>query len=324
MGIIMKPRLKLLLVLLFVACLPHILNVIRSAYAVSLAVWADHRLAPDDRTFLDETQRLSDFNRKLGEPERDEWLYTQFEPGQTFAQYVQCDPVRPEGRRQTVYVQPIGEFTEAQDRIIRLSAKFLGVYFCCPVGILETLSADLVPAEARRHNPLSDAEQFDAPHILHEILEPRLPDDALASIAFTATDLWPGDEWNYVFGLASIRHRVGVWSIARFGDPEASPEEYLSCLRNTLRTATHETGHMLSMFHCIENECNMCGCGSILEAERYPLYLCTECLAKLHWATRVDSARRLNSLARFCEKHELAAEQDYYRKAAARFSRDAR
>jgi archaemetzincin len=317
----MKPRLKLLLVLLFVACLPHILNVTRSAYAVGRAVWADHHLDPEDRIFLDETQRLADFNKELGEPERGEWLYTQFEPGQNFAQYVQCNPVRPSGKRQTIYVQPLGEFTQAQDEIIRLSANFLGLYFCCPVKILETLPADLVPAEARRHNPISDAEQFHAEHILHEVLEPRLPDDALASIAFTATDLWPGDEWNYVFGLASIRKRVGVWSIARFGDPEAGKEAYQSCLRNTLRTATHETGHMLSMYHCIENECNMCGCASITEAEHYPLYLCTECLAKLHWATQVDPAERLTSLAEFCETHGLVVEQAYYEQAAARFSK---
>ena len=30
------------------------------------------------------------------------------------------------------------------------------------------------------------------------------------------TDLYPRDEWNYVFGLASIRERTGVFSFARY------------------------------------------------------------------------------------------------------------
>ena len=154
----MKPRLKLLLVLLFVASLPYVLNVTRPAYAAVCALWAEQRLDVEDRVFLDDTQRLSDLNTELGEPEPGEWLYTQFEPGQSFAQYVQCDPVRPSGHRQTIYVQPLGEFSLAQNEIIRLSAEFLGLYFCCPVKILEPLSAAVVPAEARRHNPHSDAE----------------------------------------------------------------------------------------------------------------------------------------------------------------------
>ena len=32
-------------------------------------------------------------------------------------------------------------------------------------------------------------------------------------------DLYPRDEWNFVFGLASIRDRTGVFSFARY-DPK--------------------------------------------------------------------------------------------------------
>jgi archaemetzincin len=54
-------------------------------------------------------------------------------------------------------------------------------------------------------------------YILHEILEPERPADALAYLALTATDLWPGRGWNFVFGEANLRERVGVWSIYRNG-----------------------------------------------------------------------------------------------------------
>jgi len=30
------------------------------------------------------------------------------------------------------------------------------------------------------------------------------------------TDLYPRDSWNFVFGLASLRERIGVFSFARY------------------------------------------------------------------------------------------------------------
>ena len=42
-------------------------------------------------------------------------------------------------------------------------------------------------------------------HVLGEVLKPRLPKDAAAYIAFTASDLWPGEGWNFVFGQATLR-----------------------------------------------------------------------------------------------------------------------
>ena len=69
----------------------------------------------------------------------------------------------------------------------------------------------------------------------------------LAYLALTASDLWPGQGWNFVFGEASLRQRIGVWSIYRNGDPET---DFQLCLRRTLSTASHETGHILGMAHC--------------------------------------------------------------------------
>jgi WD40 repeat protein len=37
-------------------------------------------------------------------------------------------------------------------------------------------------------------------YILHEVLEPQRPTDALAYLALTGSDLWPGKGWNFVFG----------------------------------------------------------------------------------------------------------------------------
>lgn len=88
---------------------------------------------------------------------------------------------------------------------------------------------------------------------------PDRPDDALAYLALTASDLWPGDGWNFVFGQANLRQRVGVWFIYRNGDPAQGEHAFRLCLRRTLAMATHEAGHVLTMKHCIAFACLMHG-----------------------------------------------------------------
>ena len=62
------------------------------------------------------------------------------------------------------------------------------------------------------------------PHYLSlnaALMARRTPGDA-AVLGITALDLWPGPGWNFVFGQVSLRERVGVWSMARNGDPDES------------------------------------------------------------------------------------------------------
>jgi archaemetzincin len=69
------------------------------------------------------------------------------------------------------------------------------------------------------------------------------------------------------------------------------------------------------MEHCVHFECNMAGSGSLEEADKHPLYLCPECLAKLHWAIRPNVTHRLGRLASFCTTHGLDVEARYYENA---------
>jgi archaemetzincin len=51
-----------------------------------------------------------------------------------------------------------------------------------------------------------------------DLLKLRLPSDAFCILAITMEDLYPDASWNFVFGQASPRERVGVYSFARY-DP---------------------------------------------------------------------------------------------------------
>ena len=103
-----------------------------------------------------------------------------------------------------------------------------------PVKVSKDLPLSVIPAPARRTHPSWGVKQILSTYVLDSVLRPRLPADAAAYIAFTASDLWPGAGWNFVFGQASLRHRVGVWSIYRNGDPSESKEAFRICLLRLL------------------------------------------------------------------------------------------
>jgi archaemetzincin len=183
------------------------------------------------------------------------------------------------------------------------------------VRVQEGLPLSVIPKQARRVHPQWGVPQILTSYVRDEVLKPRLPSDAVALIAFTTSDLWPGKGWNFVFGEASLADRVGVWSIHRLGNSEAGPEGFRLTLRRTLGTATHETGHMFSMQHCVFYSCSMCGSLTLEESDRYPLWLCPQCLAKLCHATGAEPRKRFRELIAFAQANGLREEADFWQKS---------
>ena len=259
--------------------------------------------------------RLTPLYKPLEKPGPGDWLAQHKEPGQTFAEYLGCRPVTPRGRRSVLYVQALGPLTATQRKIVGLTREYLACYFGVTCREGADLPDALVPASARRTHPAWGDKQILSTYVLDKVLKPRLPPDAAACIALTASDLWPGEGWNFVFGQASLQDRVGVWSLYRFGDPNVSDEAFRLCLRRTLQTASHETGHMFSILHCTAWQCNMCGSNSLPESDRRPTWLCPQCTAKVCWAAGYDPGRRFRDLADFCRKAGLNDEVEFYRKS---------
>ena len=89
--------------------------------------------------------------KSLASPRPGDWLAEHEETGQTFKEYLRIRPVTPTGARHTIYVQPLGEFTDKQREIVEISAEYLSLYFDRPVKLCEDLSLDIIPADARRY-----------------------------------------------------------------------------------------------------------------------------------------------------------------------------
>jgi archaemetzincin len=261
--------------------------------------------------------RLRPLADPLPPPRPGDWLAEHDEPGQTFAEYLEARPVRKSDQLHTIYLCLVGEFNEAQLRILDLTQQYLAFFFDSPVKVTKKISLESIPARARRTHPSWGDPQVLATYILQKVLEPERPDDALALLALTATDLWPGKGWNFVFGQANLRQRTGVWSLYRNGDATESETSFRLCLRRTLATASHELGHILTMAHCTAFRCLMNGSNHQAERDRRLLHLCPVCLRKLCWNLRVKPVPYLGKLKTFCQQHALAPERVWYEQALA-------
>jgi archaemetzincin len=117
--------------------------------------------------------------------------------------------IKPEPGKNTIYLQPIGQFDELQKKEIALTKEYLKIYFQLETKILPTLPNSIFPKNVKRIFK-DGQEQILASYVLDSILIKQKPQDAVALMGITERDLFPRPEWNYVFGLASYENGVGV------------------------------------------------------------------------------------------------------------------
>jgi archaemetzincin len=247
----------------------------------------------------------------IAAPLADDWLAQHAEAGQTFDQYVRGRPNRPSAARRTIYLAPIGP---PGGPSIEVLADFARVHFQLPLRVQPAIDVEKTGARVRDRGSF---RQIRAPDLL-EHLKTVLPRDGYCLIGLTATDLYPEDSWNFVFGMATLRERVGVYSTARYhpsfyGEQDHYPAPETWVMRRSLKVMAHEIGHMFGMEHCTFYECVMNGSNHLEETDRRPVHLCPVCLRKLHYAIGFDPGRRYRDLERFFRRHKLGPEADWVR-----------
>jgi archaemetzincin len=247
-----------------------------------------------------------------------DWIATHKENGQTFDAYKKSTPIRPDHGKKKIYVLTIGDCSDDQLKILTATNRYISACFGVEVKQLSSYPVNRIPLEARRRNREWLHEQLNATYLLNNVLYPNRPEDALALIGFTAIDLYPREGWNFVFGIASLTKRVGVWSIFRNGDPSESEDEYQLCLKRTISTAIHETAHVLGIRHCIAYECVMSGSNSREESDRRDLFFCPHCLQKLNWNTNHDAKVRFEKLRDLCIELKLTKESAFFEKCLSK------
>jgi archaemetzincin len=255
-----------------------------------------------------------------------DWLAVHPEPGQTYGAFMRSERNEPKGRRTRIYLQPVGDFAEGRSPALEDLRAYAASYFGMDVYIRPAMNI-LGRNVTTRLNPMTRNRQVLTGDVL-TLLQKELPADAFCMLAITMEDLYPDPSWNFVFGQASLRQRVGVFSFARYdpsfyGEPVAERDQKV-LLRRSLKVLAHETAHMFSLTHCIYFQCVLNGSNHLEESDSRPISLCPVCLRKLQASIGFDVADRYRRLLQFYERKGFGPEARWVSKRLDRILKDRR
>ena len=230
-----------------------------------------------------------------------DWLAVHEVTGQTFQQFVESKPNKPTKKRNKIYLQPLGEFSDGSGPSLERLRQFTAAFFDMPVEVADPVDLDGANVTSRV-NPQTGKTQLLTTDML-KALKQRVPEDAFFVIGVTMVDLYPGPSWNFVFGQTSPPERVGVASFARydprFHDKEPSDDGDKLILRRSCKLLAQLTGQMSGVSPCVFFSCIMNWSNHLEEFDRNPLHLCPVDLRKLHHSVGFDVVDRYRKLRDF-------------------------
>ena len=241
----------------------------------------------------------------MPKPGPNDWLANHPEKGQTFDDFVRSRANKPDARHSTIYLQPLGTFDLGPLK------EFTEAFFMMPVVVQPPL--DLRSARiTSRKNPYTGQQQLLTTDIL-TFLRRQLPPDAFCMLGITTIDLYPDPAWNFVFGQAALRDRVGVYSFARYGGDGTKMFFQRSC-----KVIAHETSHMFGIEHCVFYRCVLNGSNHLAESDARPMHLCPVDLRKLQWSVGFDAIERYRQLHAVCQRAGFNEEAGWYERQIRR------
>ena len=271
----------------------------------------DLKQVPADlqRWFTDQTHFQS-----ISAPGTGDWLASHKESGQSVQQYLAITPNRPDAQRHVIYLLPLSEFEKDSSPELSQLAECMESFYGLKTKILKMVPIQSLGITTRIHAQTQQRQALTSDIL--RLLKSRLPQDGYCLLAVTMMDLYPKPDWNFVFGQASLKERVGVYSFARYApdfpgtaDPAVAQQRML---RRSAQTLLHETAHMFGMLHCIYYECVVNGSNHIRESDSRPLHFCPICLRKLYASFPEDPVVRYQRILKTLHEIGLNEEAEWF------------
>jgi archaemetzincin len=209
-------------------------------------------------------------------------------------------------------LQPVGDYPDDAEAAPPLNAlaEYVTAFYGVPTRVLPAVALEKIPGlTTRMHGGFRQLLIGDIYNFMKELLKSRdLARKTLAVVAVTMEDLYPGDDWNFVYGQAYALEAVGVFSFARFHPSFSPPSTPASAsavmLQRSCKVLTHEIGHLAGLRHCIHRRCLLNGVNHELEMQMQPLQLCPLCLKKLSGSFKWHLMTRSQQLLAFYTAHK--------------------
>lgn len=267
-------------------------------------------------------------------PRPGDWLAGHPERGQSYTSFLRgAFRARPHASYDTISLVVLGDGVPFLPQL----CEYIATFFQCKVDIVGPVdindSKNVVKWNLT-HRQASDSSLFGGKQFycgpLMDLCTKVVADDrakirhSVCCVGITMYDLTPNDDYNFVYGLASLAEGKGVFSMARF-HPEFNGEKYSGgedeaknvIFKRCCRVVSHELSHIFGLRHCINYTCLMNGANHVGELERQPLLECPVCTKKLCCTWSWDLKKRYADLVAVCEKFGFVEEAARWKKCLA-------
>lgn len=257
----------------------------------------------------------------VAKPKAGDWLADQQEDGQSFRSFLRgAFKAEPHASFNTINLVIVGEgITPSVAVAIK---EFTEAYYLLPVRIVGPIPLKDIKSLKMRVNESTGQRQLFCNDIMdhiqsHVCRDRQYARSSVCTIAVTMEDLVNREDWNFVYGLASLTDGTGVFSLFRYSpafNGETSKSEAESqaiILRRACKVICHELGHIFGLRHCINFTCLMNGANHVGELERQPPIECPACTKKLEQSFGWNLLHRYKGMAPQLQK--VGFTEDYLR-----------
>jgi archaemetzincin len=242
---------------------------------------------------------IADNDQKKLPPRDSDWMQSRREKQDSYKNFVtRYQPLsKVDGDTILIFVFNVSDTSVHYD--LRACRQYLEAFYQRPVKLSTYETLPLTMSNSRKKS--GNSIQFNAKYAIDSLLQQDRFKGYLATMAITPLDIYPGNDWNFVFGLASYTNRVGITSMYRFKAKDRRIQ-----LSRLLKTASHEAGHMFGLRHCVRSECVMNGSNTIGELDQHILRLCSDCQQRLYYRLAIDPTKRVTDLMTVLKQYDLA------------------